>query len=122
MHPAPVLSCKDMFHAGSCRDVGVFCSVLSTSLYFAIVTPTYAGSLATASPVSDMNPILAACGADVVLQSSRGGKRRVKVRDFFPGYATQCIRWKMVVKRGKGCIRQETTAGASFANKRLPDI
>ncbi|CAM9133456.1 unnamed protein product, partial [Ascophyllum nodosum] len=45
-----------------------------------------AGSLATASPVSDMNPILAACGADVVLQSSRGGKRRVKVRDFFPGH------------------------------------
>eukprot|EP00752_Nemacystus_decipiens_P001721 g1664.t1 len=45
-----------------------------------------AGSLATASPVSDMNPLLAACGADVVLNSVRGGERRVKVREFFLGH------------------------------------
>ncbi|CBJ27195.1 conserved unknown protein [Ectocarpus siliculosus] len=45
-----------------------------------------AGNLATASPISDMNPLLAACGADVVLNSIRGGERRIKVRDFFLGY------------------------------------
>eukprot|EP00752_Nemacystus_decipiens_P001718 g1661.t2 len=45
-----------------------------------------AGNLATASPISDMNPLLAACGADVVLNSVRGGERRVKVREFFLGY------------------------------------
>eukprot|EP00903_Cladosiphon_okamuranus_P009641 g9174.t1 len=45
-----------------------------------------AGNLATASPISDMNPLLAACGAEVVLNSTRRGERRVKVRDFFLGY------------------------------------
>lgn len=44
-----------------------------------------AGTLANASPTSDMNPLLAACGAEVVLESLRGGERRVKVRDFFLG-------------------------------------
>lgn len=31
--------------------------------------------------------MLGACGADVILQSIRGGARLVKVRDFFLGYA-----------------------------------
>lgn len=30
-----------------------------------------------------MNPLLGACEADVVLESIRGGRRRVKVKDFF---------------------------------------
>lgn len=47
---------------------------------------TPAGNLATASPISDMNPLLAACGAEIVLMSARAGERRVKVRDFFLGY------------------------------------
>lgn len=33
-----------------------------------------------------MNPLLAACGAEVVLNSAEGKERRVKVRDFFIGY------------------------------------
>lgn len=44
-----------------------------------------AGNLATASPISDMNPLLGACGADVILASVEGGRRTVKVRDFFLG-------------------------------------
>ncbi|CAN0453491.1 unnamed protein product, partial [Hapterophycus canaliculatus] len=44
-----------------------------------------AGNLATASPISDMNPLLAACAAEIVLMSARSGERRVKVRDFFLG-------------------------------------
>lgn len=50
-------------------------------------TPRYPalslGNLATASPISDMSPLLAACGAEVVLNSVEGKERRVKVRDFF---------------------------------------
>ncbi|CAM9651436.1 unnamed protein product [Laminaria digitata] len=45
-----------------------------------------AGNLATASPIADMNPLLGACGADVILASTGGGRRTVKVRDFFLGY------------------------------------
>ncbi|CAN0411520.1 unnamed protein product [Pylaiella littoralis] len=45
-----------------------------------------AGNLATASPISDTNPLLAACDADVVLASLEGKERRVKVREFFLGY------------------------------------
>ena len=49
------------------------------------------GNLATASPISDMNPLLASLGAVLVLASrpaADGGieRRRVPVSDFFVGY------------------------------------
>lgn len=44
------------------------------------------GNLATASPISDMNPMLAALGASLELQSLKGGTRFVKVSDFFISY------------------------------------
>lgn len=51
------------------------------------------GNLATASPISDMNPMLAAMGAKIVLASrprSDGGieRRTIPVKDFFLGYRT----------------------------------
>jgi xanthine dehydrogenase/oxidase len=51
------------------------------------------GNLATASPISDMNPMLAAMGATIVLASrprSDGGidRRTIPVKDFFLGYRT----------------------------------
>ncbi|CAM9599781.1 unnamed protein product, partial [Hapterophycus canaliculatus] len=45
-----------------------------------------AGDLAGASPSSDMNALLAACGAEIILVSARAGERRVNVRDCFLGY------------------------------------
>jgi xanthine dehydrogenase/oxidase len=44
------------------------------------------GNLATASPISDMNPMLAAMGASLKLQSATNGVRMVKVSDFFLSY------------------------------------
>lgn len=44
------------------------------------------GNLATASPISDMNPLLAACGATLTIASAARGERDVSVREFFKGY------------------------------------
>ena len=44
-----------------------------------------------------MNPLLAACGADVVLNSVRGGERRIKVRDFFLGWVALLVDRPVVV-------------------------
>ncbi|CAI5737461.1 unnamed protein product [Hyaloperonospora brassicae] len=44
-----------------------------------------AGNLVTASPISDMNPLLAAMNAYIELQSTRGA-RFARVRDFFLSY------------------------------------
>lgn len=46
------------------------------------------GNLATASPISDMNPLLAAAGASLEIASAARGARRVPVRDFFKAYRT----------------------------------
>eukprot|EP00804_Cyclotella_cryptica_P017080 CCRYP_003325-RB/>CCRYP_003325-RB protein AED:0.06 eAED:0.06 QI:85/1/1/1/0.87/0.77/9/930/1539 len=51
------------------------------------------GNLATASPISDMNPLLASMNAQIVLASrpvSDGGieRRKIAVKDFFTGYRT----------------------------------
>ncbi|KAL6240662.1 hypothetical protein RBB50_012372 [Rhinocladiella similis] len=45
-----------------------------------------AGNIATASPISDMNPVLLACGATVVAQSKSGGEILLPMNTFFLGY------------------------------------
>ncbi|CAE8703078.1 unnamed protein product [Polarella glacialis] len=45
-----------------------------------------AGNIATASPISDMNPVLLALGASVLLASAGAPPREVPVRDFFKSY------------------------------------
>ncbi|KAL8025039.1 putative CO dehydrogenase flavoprotein domain superfamily [Plasmopara halstedii] len=44
-----------------------------------------AGNLVTASPISDLNPLLAAMNAYIELRST-GGTRHIRVRDFFLSY------------------------------------
>ena len=44
------------------------------------------GNIATASPISDMNPMLCACGAILRLISSTGGVREVPISEFFLAY------------------------------------
>jgi len=44
------------------------------------------GNLATASPISDMNPLLMAAGASLCICSAAHGERRASVKDFFKGY------------------------------------
>ena len=43
------------------------------------------GNLATASPISDLNPLLAACRATIHVASTRG-RRAVAVSSFFKAY------------------------------------
>ena len=43
------------------------------------------GNLATASPISDLNPLLAACGATLTIASAARGERQLPVADFFKG-------------------------------------
>eukprot|EP00177_Eucheuma_denticulatum_P003133 GFKZ01005647.1.p1 GENE.GFKZ01005647.1~~GFKZ01005647.1.p1 ORF type:complete len:1395 (+),score=186.86 GFKZ01005647.1:345-4529(+) len=50
---------------------------------------TVSGNIVTASPISDVNPIWIAAGAEFVLLDCRTGKeRRVPARDFFTAYRT----------------------------------
>lgn len=44
------------------------------------------GNIATASPISDMNPMLCSCGAILRLVSSSGGVREVPISKFFLSY------------------------------------
>ena len=47
---------------------------------------TLAGNITTASPISDLNPILVASNAMLTIQSLNKGERKVFMRDFFLGY------------------------------------
>ncbi|KAJ1649451.1 hypothetical protein IWQ61_009472 [Dispira simplex] len=47
---------------------------------------TLAGNIATASPISDLNPVLMACGAELTLQALGEPPRTLNLRDFFLGY------------------------------------
>lgn len=49
-------------------------------------TASLAGNLATASPISDMNPMLAASDAVMTVRSERAGERSIKVSEFFLAY------------------------------------
>ena len=44
------------------------------------------GNLATASPISDMVPVLTACGATLTVASAARGRRVASLREFFTGY------------------------------------
>jgi len=57
-----------------------------------------AGNLATASPISDMNPVLISLGATVTLASQEGGERVVPVREFFKGYRKVEMKEEEVIK------------------------
>ena len=45
-----------------------------------------AGNIVTASPISDLNPMLLACDAKLVVQSVSGGVRHVEISNFFKSY------------------------------------
>ena len=44
------------------------------------------GNICTASPISDLNPVLVALGAILTLESSKNGARKLSIKDFFRGY------------------------------------
>jgi xanthine dehydrogenase/oxidase len=52
---------------------------------------TLGGNIATASPISDLNPVWIALDATFVLRSV-GGERRVRATDFFVGYRQTALR------------------------------
>ncbi|KAH7351223.1 xanthine dehydrogenase-like protein [Rhexocercosporidium sp. MPI-PUGE-AT-0058] len=50
-----------------------------------------AGNIATASPISDMNPVLLACGATLTAQSHTKGEFKLPMSTFFTGYRTTTL-------------------------------
>jgi xanthine dehydrogenase/oxidase len=50
-----------------------------------------AGNIATASPISDMNPVLLAAGAAISVQSIKDGSSRLPLSKFFIGYRTTAL-------------------------------
>ncbi|KAJ3046276.1 hypothetical protein HDV00_000089 [Rhizophlyctis rosea] len=56
-----------------------------------------AGNIVTASPTSDLNPVLMASGAILQLQSLKGGIREVLIREFFLGYRRTALQASEVI-------------------------
>ncbi|PMD30262.1 xanthine dehydrogenase-like protein [Hyaloscypha variabilis F] len=50
-----------------------------------------AGNIATASPISDINPVLLTCGASLRAQSKARGKFKLEMSTFFTGYRTTTL-------------------------------
>ena len=71
-------------------------------LQLPLLTPrlqTIAGNIATASPISDLNPIWMCAGAELTLVSELRGERRVRIDDkFFTGYRRTIIEPDEVLK------------------------
>ncbi|KAG5459618.1 MAG: hypothetical protein BJ554DRAFT_8436, partial [Olpidium bornovanus] len=54
---------------------------------------TLAGNIATASPISDMNPVLVACRSRLeVVSAVSGEKRFIPAEEFFLGYRKTALR------------------------------
>ena len=58
-----------------------------------------AGNIATASPISDLNPTLMACGATLTLASAGGGEREVPMSSFFLSYRRTAMAPEEVIVR-----------------------
>jgi xanthine dehydrogenase/oxidase len=52
---------------------------------------SFAGNIVTASPISDINPILLACGASLTSQSKSKEKFILEMSSFFTGYRTTAL-------------------------------
>eukprot|EP00520_Triparma_pacifica_P017654 CAMPEP_0118636436 /NCGR_PEP_ID=MMETSP0785-20121206/2621_1 /TAXON_ID=91992 /ORGANISM="Bolidomonas pacifica, Strain CCMP 1866" /LENGTH=1412 /DNA_ID=CAMNT_0006527561 /DNA_START=58 /DNA_END=4292 /DNA_ORIENTATION=+ len=60
-------------------------------------TASLAGNLATASPISDMNPMLAASNAAMTVKSKARGERSINVSDFFLSYRKTALQSDEVI-------------------------
>ncbi|CAB3405985.1 unnamed protein product [Caenorhabditis bovis] len=82
---------------------GIFESVHEMLHWFAGIhvrnVASIAGNIATASPISDLNPIWMAANAQVVLESEERGEKRVPIDEkFFLGYRKTVIQPDEVIK------------------------
>ncbi|KAM3088869.1 hypothetical protein ACMFMG_000492 [Clarireedia jacksonii] len=50
-----------------------------------------AGNIVTASPISDINPVLVAANASLIVESKSGGKSTLSMSDFFVSYRTTTL-------------------------------
>lgn len=87
--------CQDKVRQGEHR-YGVLAAVAEMLRWFAgnqiRNVSSWAGNVATASPISDLNPIWAASGARLTLHSQRDGLQMISVADFFLGYRKTALR------------------------------
>ena len=50
------------------------------------------GNIATASPISDLNPIFVACGAVLTVASAASGTREIPMTEFFLAYRKTALK------------------------------
>lgn len=88
------VSAKAKEHYGAAKGQ-TFDAVAKQLRYFAgrqirnVGTP--AGNLATASPISDLNPVLVATNSTLVAQSKEKGEIEIPMTEFFLGYRTTAL-------------------------------
>jgi xanthine dehydrogenase small subunit len=83
---------------------------------------TLGGNLATASPVGDAAPLLLALDAEVKL-AGREGRRRIPLREFFPGYRRTALRpGELIVSVSVPKPYPESAAFFKVAKRALDDI
>lgn len=91
-----ILEMLDLFAGTQIRNVAVLYPRSTFDLLYGykwfyykncIVFQCLGGNIMTASPISDLNPILVACGAKLTFVSEKDGFREVKMdASFFTGY------------------------------------
>ncbi|CAK4609252.1 hypothetical protein LEN26_006671 [Aphanomyces euteiches] len=82
--------CKSSVSIAPSHQKSTFLAIRSMLKWFASVqirnVACLGGNLATASPIADMNPLLAAMGAIVEVASNARGAQTIPVANFFVGY------------------------------------
>lgn len=92
---------KAMEHYGPSKSQP-FAAMLKQLEYFAgrqirnVGTP--AGNLATASPISDLNPVFVATRSTLIAQSQEDGEMELPMTEFFRGYRTTALPANAVLK------------------------
>ncbi|CAL3968529.1 unnamed protein product [Diplocarpon coronariae] len=85
-----------------------------------------AGNIATASPISDMNPVLMACGTTLTAQSVSKGRFILPISTFFTGYRTTTLPPDAVITRIHipipACGTKELTKAYKQAKRKDDDI
>ncbi len=76
------------------------------------------GNIATASPISDLNPAWIALGASVELASAANGRRTVSMRDFFLGYRKTALRPDEVIVSLRMPLSREGEYALAFKQAR----
>lgn len=94
--------CTEMLNQHGAGKAAVCAAIKSQLRYFAgkqiRAVASLSGNIATASPISDLNPVLMASRATLVVESLEGGEQRLGMDSFFQGYRKTALPPAAVIK------------------------